>query len=73
MKNPKNKPGFFELGSVTPMDLALIKGHLDIADLINATLQKEKKNQSCDYVCPQSNVNSEMPSQCYQPDLLEGM
>ena len=55
------------------MDLAVGNGHKEIADIINATVQQEKNNRSCDYVCPQFKINSEMPAQCYQPDLLEGI
>ena len=72
-KNPKNKAGFQELGSDTPMDLALRNNHSDIVEFITATLQKEEKNQTCDFLCPQSKTNTEMPTQCYQPDLMQGM
>ena len=41
------------------MDLALQKGNYDIVDMINTTLQQEKKDQPCDFTCPQTKSKTE--------------
>ena len=71
-KNPKNKPGFRELGSVTPYDLAVQRGRFDIAELIMEKVQEEKINGSCEYTCPPLKNNPEVSNKCYQADLLKG-
>ena len=67
-KNPKTKPGFKQLGSVTPLDLAVQHGHKEIAGMINATVQEE----ICHFICPAIKGKPEMLGKCYSPDLLEG-
>ena len=71
--NPKNKPGFQELGSVRPSDLALEFGYKDIADLILKKVKEGKDNDKCDYTCPPVKTSGiPVQSSCYQPDLIQG-
>ena len=71
--NPKNKPGFQELGSVRPSDLALEFGFKDIADLILKKVKEGKDNDKCDYACPPLKTSGiPVQSSCYQPDLIQG-
>ena len=72
--NPKNKPGFQELGSVRPSDLALEYGRKDIADLILKKVKEGKDNDKCDYTCPPVKTSGiPVQSSCYQPDLIQGI
>ena len=72
--NPKNKPGFQELGSVRPSDLALEYGFKDIADLILKKVKEGKDNDKCDYTCPLVKTSGiPVQSSCYQPDLIQGI
>ena len=64
------KPGFKELGSVTPSDLAVLEKHQEVADLIMTKVEQDKVNGSCEYRCPP--INNDTEPQCYQPDLLLG-
>ena len=79
-KNPKNKPGFEELGSVTPYGLARLadieKGTFDTSRLIEKKLEQEKTNGvgSCEYICPPTLIqrNAGASNNCYEPGLLLG-
>ena len=72
--NPKNKPGFQELGSIRPSDLALEISRKDIADLILAKVNEGKDKGKCDFTCPPVKTPSgiTVQSSCYQPDLIHG-
>ena len=77
-KNPKNKPGFEELGSVTPYGLArlhdLESGTSDTSTLIEKKLEQKKTNGSCEYICPPTLIqtNAGASNNCYEPGLLLG-
>ena len=62
-------PGFKELGSITPSDLALDNGHKEIAAMILEKVKEDKGNKKCYYTCP---PGSPTLKSCYYPDLIEG-
>ena len=74
-KNPKNKPGFAELGSETPYDVAVKRGNTRVARLISNKIQEGKNSDGCDFSCPPINdtMNGKPIVNCYQPDLLIGI
>ena len=65
-------PGFKELGSITPSDLALEFGHKEIAAMILEKVKEDKGNEKCDYNCPPVKTGSPTLKSCYYPDLMEG-
>ena len=65
-KNPKTRPGFLELGSVTPLDLATRYGYDGIIKKIKAAI----KDDDCQFLC--QTIKNES-SQCIEPDLQEGL
>ena len=66
-------PGFKELGSVTPSDVALESGHKEIAALILEKVKEaDQGNKKCDYACPPVKTGSPTLKSCYYPDLMEG-
>ena len=67
-KNPRNRPGFEELGAYTPYDLAVKNGHYDTAEVID----KAVKGLECQFRCPKIKNRPQMLEYCYRPDLLEG-
>ena len=71
-KNPKNKPGFRELGSITPFDLAVNSNFHEKALIILDKVQQEEINGTCQYSCPPISSDAEIGTLCYQPDLLLG-
>ena len=69
LQRVKTKPGFLELGSVTPLDFAKRNRHDGIVKKIKAAI----KDDNCKFLCPTiKNVSSQITSQCIEPDLLEG-
>ena len=68
----QNKPGFKELGSITPYDIAVEFGRKEIATMILKKVKEDKGNKRCDYTCPPVKTGSPIQSSCYQPDLMEG-
>ena len=71
-KNPKNKPGFRELGSFTPFDGAVNNNFHEKALIILDKVQQDAINDTCQYPCPPISRDAEIATQCYQPDLLFG-
>ena len=65
-------PGFKELGSVTPSDLALESGHKEIAAMILEKVKEDKGTEACEYPCPPVKTGSQTLESCYSPDLMEG-
>ena len=65
-------PGFKELGSITPSDMALEFGHKEIVDMILEKVKEDKGNEKCDYNCPPVKTVSPALKSCYSPDLMEG-
>ena len=65
-------PGFKELGSITPSDIALTEGHKEIAAMILEKVKEDKGNKKCDYACPPVKTGSPDLKSCYSPDLMEG-
>lgn len=68
----QNKPGFKELGSVTPYDVAVKIGNKEIAAMILKKVNEDKGNKRCEYTCPPVKIGIPILSSCYQPDLMEG-
>ena len=65
-------PGFKELGSITPSDVALEFGHKEIADMILEKVKEDKGNEKCAYTCPPVKSGSPTLKSYYYPDLMEG-
>ena len=65
-------PGFKELGSITPSDVALEHGYKEIAALILEKVKEDKGNTKCDYACPPVKTGSPDLKSCYYPDLMKG-
>ena len=72
-KNPKSKPGFKELGSVTPYDLAKDGNHTKVAKILQPFQQERDKDGRCNkplfIECPPVKDST---IQCYEPNLLQG-
>ena len=66
-KNPQNRKGFPETGTVTPETLAKQNGHYDIVKMI-----KNVTNDDCEVFCPTIKNKPDMPAQCMKSTLLEG-
>ena len=71
-KNPKNKPGFREHGSITPFEYAVERNFHEKALIILEKVQQDEINGTCKYPCPPISSDAEIATQCYQPDLLLG-
>ena len=86
--NPKNKPGFKELGTVTPLDLALHYAlwgnprlphtlhpeiYPEIAKLVLDKVQQKKLEDHDKCHHQCPTSNDNTRIQCYQPDLLLGI
>ena len=65
-------PGFKELGSITPSDMALEFGHKELADMILEKVKEDKGNKKCDNDCSPVTTGSPTLKSCYYPDLMEG-
>ena len=65
-------PGFKELGSITPSDLALEYGFKEIADMILKKVKEDKGTEPCEYPCPPVKTGIPFLRSCYYPDLMEG-
>ena len=65
-------PGFKELGSITPSDVAFESGHKKIAAMILEKVKEDKGNKKCDYTCPPVKTGSPALKSCYSPDLVKG-
>ena len=68
----QNKPGFKELGSITPYDIAVSQGKKEIAAMILKKVNEDKGNKRCEFTCPPVKIGIPIQSSCYQPDLMEG-
>ena len=66
-KNPQNRKGFPETGTVTPESLAERYKHYEIVKMI-----KNVTNDDCEVFCPTIKNKPDMPAQCMKPHLLEG-
>jgi hypothetical protein len=66
-KNPQNRKGFPETGTVTPESLAERYKRYEIVKMI-----KNVTNDDCEVFCPTIKNKPDMPAQCMKPHLLEG-
>ena len=77
-KNPKTRPGFKELGSVTPYDLAIRSNYTEIAKILKPFQQEKNEDGSCNeplfIECPPiKSIATKNLIQCYEPDLLKDL